>query len=70
MIENATFVSVWDNDTEISSSCLVDTETKEIFDIEVVDVEDMDLDICTEEYIIFSDGTRCDIDFDDGYWCM
>ena len=68
MIKNATFVSVWNNDIDISCRCLVDTETKEIFDIDFVDVEDMDFGICTEEYIVFSDGTRCEIDFNDGYW--
>ena len=68
MIKNATFISVWDNDTEISSSCLVDTETKEVFDIGVVDVEDMDLGICTEERIVFPDGTSYNVDEYDGYW--
>lgn len=77
MIKNATFVSVWDDDVEIESSCKVNTETKEVFDIEMVDVDDFDIDTCTGEYIIL-DGVEYDVycvdyccinDIDDNeYW--
>lgn len=53
MIKDATFVSVWDDCTEISSKCKVDTETNRIFDIEAVDMRGMDIDICTDEYVYF-----------------
>lgn len=40
MIKDATFESWWDGDTCVSTSCKVNTETKEIFDIEMAsDVE-------------------------------
>lgn len=34
MIKNATFTSVWDGGVAVSSNCKVDTDTKEVFDIE------------------------------------
>lgn len=34
MIKNATFTSVWDGGYEITTNCKVNTETKEVFDIE------------------------------------
>ncbi|MBQ3543483.1 MAG: hypothetical protein IJA34_00600 [Lachnospiraceae bacterium] len=35
MIKNATFTSVWDGGYEITTDCKVNTETKEVFDIEI-----------------------------------
>lgn len=34
MIKSATFTSVWDGGYEITTNCKVNTETKEVFDIE------------------------------------
>lgn len=50
MIKNATFTSVWDGGYEITSGCKVNTETKEVFDIETIDVGD-DLDVLEFEFI-------------------
>ena len=52
MIKNATFISVWDNGYEVITNCKVNMETKEIFDIETVDV---DVDILEEEYVTIDD---------------
>ena len=57
MIKDATFVSVWDGGTKIISSCKINTETNEVFDIESVDC---DVDILDREYIII-DGTEYDV---------
>ena len=58
MIKDATFVSVFDDAYHIESSCKVDTETMEVFDIEMVDVSDYedDFDSCTYEYVIIDDN--------------
>ena len=40
MIKNATFTSVWDGGYEVATNCKVDTETREVFDIEVNDNAD------------------------------
>jgi hypothetical protein len=52
---DATFISVWDGDTEISSHCKVDTETGNIFDIEAVNVTGMGLETLDEEYVLLGD---------------
>ena len=52
MIKNATFISVWDNGYEVITNCKVNMETKEIFDIEIVNV---DVDILEEEYVTIDD---------------
>lgn len=44
----AVFVSVWDGGIEISSRCLVNMETKEVFDIEPTKY---DGDILEKEYV-------------------
>lgn len=54
MIKEATFVSEWDGGTKIISSCKINTETNEVFDIESVDC---DVDVLNKEYIII-DGTE------------
>ena len=42
MIKNGTFTSVWDGGYEVTTNCKVDTETKEVFDIEIsVGTEDL-----------------------------
>jgi hypothetical protein len=35
MIKNATFTSVWDGGYEVTTNCKVNMETREVFDIEV-----------------------------------
>ena len=43
MIKEATFESWWDGDTCVSTSCKVNMETREVFDIEMAtDVEGLD----------------------------
>lgn len=49
MIKSATFTSVWDDGIEITSQCMVNTESKEVFDIKIVDTETVE--ILKKEYI-------------------
>lgn len=35
MIKNATFTSVWDGGYEVTTDCKVNMETREVFDIEI-----------------------------------
>ena len=49
MISNAAFTSVWSN-TTITTPCKVNTETREIFDIEIVDVNTDNM-ILEREYV-------------------
>lgn len=52
MIKNAKFVSVWDGDTNVITSCKVNMETKEVFDIERADKEGLaTLNTLDAEYI-------------------
>lgn len=54
---NATYVSVWDNgDETIRSSCKFNPETKEVTDIESVNVDELDLNYLDEEYIELPNG--------------
>lgn len=53
MIKNATFVSVWDDGIEIKTSCKVNTETREVFDIEETYVDG--LGIVNEECVIIDE---------------
>ena len=50
----ATYVSVWDGDTTISTSCEFNPETNDVTDIESVDVEG--LDILFEQYVELPNG--------------
>lgn len=64
LIKEATFTSVWDEGSrdcqEITASCKVNMETKEVFDIETVNVDDLDLDILSREYVTI-DGKKYSI---------
>lgn len=51
MVENATFTSVWDGGYEITTNCRVNTETKEVFDIEVSYETEGLVDVLDYEYI-------------------
>ena len=54
MIKNATFTSVWDGGYEITTNCKVNMETKEVFDIELAEVDES-LDILEKEYVVIDD---------------
>ena len=64
MIKNATFTSVWDGGFEITTNCKVNTETKEVFDIEISEgtadmVNELDEEFVTidgEEYSVSNDN--------------
>lgn len=60
MIKSATFVSVWDDGVEVESACKVNTDTNEVFDIEMADVDELDLEILDREYIVI-DGSEYDV---------
>lgn len=49
-MERAIFGSVWDGGTVIETPCMVNTETKEVFDIGLVQVCD-GLDMLEREYV-------------------
>lgn len=54
---NAIYVSIWDEDIKISSSCKIDLSTKEVTDVEQINVEELDLNFVTEEFIELPDGS-------------
>ena len=59
IIENATFVSIWDGGYSVETKCSVNLETKEVFDIEMLsgdELEEMDLETLDEQYIIINDN--------------
>ena len=59
-VKNATFTSVWDGGIEITTNCKVNMKTKEIFDVEKYNGEDLEsLDSLEEEYVTI-DGERHD----------
>lgn len=60
MIKKATFVSVWDDGFEVASGCKVNTDTNEVFDIEQVCFDELDLGLLDREYIII-DGNEYDV---------
>lgn len=52
MIKNATFTSVWDGGYEVTTNCKVNMETREVFDIEVNNSDEIEgLNILEYEYI-------------------
>ncbi len=58
----ATYVSVWDDETRIGSSCLWNTETRRATAIEIVPAPDAVIETCTREYVQLADGTQIDVD--------
>lgn len=71
-VVSATFVSVWDGGTEINSPCMVNLETKEIFNITKVDTK-CDVDILEGEYVkigedLYGACSKEDADTNPGYW--
>lgn len=59
MIKNATFTSVWDGGYKVTTDCKVDMETREVFDIEMSEVDD-NLETLDFEYITI-DGEDFDV---------
>jgi hypothetical protein len=55
MIKDATFTSIWDGDTVITTACKVNTETKEVFDVEMAEVDES-LDLLDTEYVTIDDN--------------
>lgn len=53
-IVDATYVSVWDGGTEISTSCKYNKTTGDVTEIDSADVDG--LDILDREYVLLSDG--------------
>lgn len=52
MVIEAEYISVWDGGAaEVRSACRVDLTTRQVFDIEVVDVDNLDLSCCDEEFV-------------------
>lgn len=49
MIKDATFTSVWDGGVAVTTNCKVNLETREVFDIEPVDIDGVDT--LDEEYV-------------------
>lgn len=58
----ATYVSVWDGSTEIRTVCEFNPTTKDVTDIESVEVDGLDLEILFEEYIELPNGEKI-VDF-------
>ena len=60
MIINGRFTSVWADEGEITTDCKVNTETHEVFYIEMVDPADynMKCEILEYEYVEFGDGKK------------
>lgn len=55
-IKTATFTSVWDGDTHITTNCKVDTKTHEIIDIEQYDGDNINaLETLDAEYVTVDD---------------
>lgn len=51
VVKNGLFTSVWDEGFEITTKCKVNTETKEIFDIEVSESNTDAVEQLDEEYV-------------------
>lgn len=54
------YVSVWDGGQDVRTSCDYNPETKDVTNIESVDVNG--LDVCEREYIELPDGTEIERD--------
>ena len=59
MIKNAIFTSVWNGGYEVKTNCKVDMETREVFDIEMREVDES-LEHLDNEYITI-DGKDFDV---------
>ena len=52
----AQFVSIWDGNVEVRTNCEFNPETKEVTDIESVEVNGVDM--LDDEYVELPDGTE------------
>lgn len=52
MIISGFYVSIWDDSIKLISPCKINLDTREVFDIEQVDIEGVDL--LTDEYLLDS----------------
>ena len=72
-IKNAIFISVWDDGIRVPGKCKVNNNTKEVFDIELVNVGDIDLEILESEYVVI-DGIEFPVsrygEDDTEYWYL
>lgn len=59
MIKNAKFTSVWDGGYEVTTDCKVDMETRKVFDIELIEVDES-LEHLDREYITIN-GEEFDV---------
>lgn len=64
-IINVTYVSVWDGGVKIESEAKYDTKNNIVFDIEVVEVGNLDLEVLNREYIELDDGTELEVELGD-----
>ena len=61
MIKNGKFTSVWDGGCEVTTNCKVDMETREVFDIEVNNDDNIEgLNSLDYEYITIN-GEEFDV---------
>ena len=51
----AHFCSVWDDGIKVETECKVNIKTREVFDIEISDIDADLLEVLDEEYIIIDD---------------
>ena len=49
------FCSVWDGGIKVETECKVNIKTREVFDIEISDIDADLLEVLDEEYIIIDD---------------
>lgn len=68
---DVTFVSVWDGGIAIASSAKYDPKRKVVFDVQIVDVDEYDLEVLERQYVLI-DGARHEIaEADaDGEWMV
>lgn len=52
----AIYVSVWDGCTTIESNCNYDDHLNVVSDVEIIDVDGMDINVLTDEYVILPNG--------------
>lgn len=58
----AIYTTIWDDTEVIETSCDYDNITNQVTNVESEDVDDLDLDILTDEFIVLEDGTKIDRD--------
>lgn len=74
-IKKATYTSVWDKATKITTNCKVNMETKEVFDIEMSDSDMEAFDTLNYEYITIDGENHNVVNAEEGvtetdYWYL